>query len=115
MTRSTKAALLSALIFPGAGHAFLKKYLQAMVLGLVSFISVYYLLSMAMEKALQISEKILVGEVPLDIAVITDLISGQAMESDMYRLNYATTAFIICWIIGVVDSYRVGEQLNVMK
>jgi hypothetical protein len=32
MNKSTKAALLSTFVFPGAGHLYLKKYIPAAVL-----------------------------------------------------------------------------------
>lgn len=115
MKQSSKAALLSALVFPGTGHVLLKKYLHGTLLMATSFAAAYYLLSEAMDRAVQISEKIIGGELLPDVAAIMDLVSRQSVATDAGLLNYATTVFIICWIIGVVDSYRVGKQLNVMN
>ena len=42
MKKSTKAALLSALICPGAGHIFLKKYIRAMLLVAATLAGVGY-------------------------------------------------------------------------
>jgi len=106
--RSTKAVLLSAFVFPGVGHIFLKKYKSAAVLGSVSFAGLYYLISTAVERALQITEKLQSGDVPLDVAAITELVSQQSAGTEAQLLNIATSALIICWIIGVIDSYRVG-------
>jgi uncharacterized membrane protein len=109
MKRSTKAALLSALVFPGAGHMFLKKYLAgALIIG-TSIAAVYYLLSKSLEMASQITEELQRGNIQLDIETITELVSKQSTAADVQLLNIATAAFFICWLIGIIDSYRIGR------
>jgi len=103
-----KAALLSAFVFPGVGHIFLKKYISGVTLVGASFAAIYYLISKAVERALQIAEKIQSGDVQLDITEITELVSKQSIGTEAHLLNIATAAFIICWLIGIIDSYRVG-------
>jgi len=110
--KSTKAALLSALVFPGAGHLFLKKYTTGVVLAGASFASIYYLTSKTVEKALQIAEKIQSGDVPLDVEAITELVSKQSTGAEAQLLNIATATIIVCWLIGVIDSYRAGCALD---
>jgi hypothetical protein len=106
--KSTKAALLSAFIFPGIGHIFLKKYIAGVVLAGAAFAALYYLTSKTVEKAFQITEKIQSGEVQLDVESITELVSKQSTDTDEQQLSIATIAFIICWLAGIIDSYRVG-------
>ncbi|MCK5640051.1 MAG: hypothetical protein KAJ19_04615 [Gammaproteobacteria bacterium] len=108
MKKPTKAMLLSALIFPGLGHLFLKRYIAALVLLSVSFSAIYYLASKAVERALQISAKIQSGEVSPDIATITALVEKQSTGAEAQLLNIATVAFVVCWLVGIIDSYRVG-------
>ncbi|MGB5606402.1 MAG: hypothetical protein WBN51_07750 [Gammaproteobacteria bacterium] len=112
MKKSTKAALLSAFVFPGLGHIYLKKYMPGVVLIGVSFVAIIYLITKAIEKALQISEKIQSGDVQLDIEAITELVSKQSIGADAQLLNIATIALIICWLTGIIDSYRVGCVRN---
>jgi hypothetical protein len=109
MKKSTKAALLSACIFPGVGHIFLKKHIPGVVLIGASFVAVYYLVSKTVEKALQIAENIQSGDVQLDIAAITELVSKQSTGTDAQLINIATTTLIIFWLIGIIDSYRLGR------
>ena len=109
MKMSTKAALLSACIFPGAGHIFLKKHIPGVVLISASFVAIYYLVSKTVEKALQIIESIQSGDVQLDIAAIAELVSQQSTGTEAQLINIATSAFIICWLIGIIDSYRLGR------
>lgn len=115
MKKSTKAILLSALVFPGTGHFFLKKYIPGIILGSVSFAGIYYLISKSVERALEIAEKIQNGDTQIDIAAITELVSKQPMGTDAQLLNIATVALFICWIVGIVDSYRVGSNADKMK
>ena len=109
MKKSTKAALLSALVFPGVGHLYLKKYRAGLLLAGGSFAAIYYLIAKAVETASEISEKIQSGAVPLDAEAITKLVSQQAGGTDAQMMNVATIALGICWVIGIVDSYRVGR------
>ena len=109
MKKSTKAILLSALVFPGAGHIYLKKYLSGAVLIGASFAAIYYLMSKTLEKALEISENIQSGDMPLDVEVITGLVSKQSTGVDAQLINIASAAFIICWLVGIADSYRIAR------
>lgn len=108
MNKATKAALLSALVFPGAGHFLLKKYITGVVLGGASVAALYLLIAKAVEKALMISEKIQNGDVPLDVAVISELVKRQATGPDAQLINIATAILCLSWLLGIVDSYRVG-------
>lgn len=103
-----KASLLSAFVFPGAGHLYLKKYIPGVALVGTSLAGVYYLISNLVERALEIAEKIQSGEVQLDTATITELVSKQSTGTESQLINIATLAIILCWVVGIIDSYRVG-------
>jgi len=100
---------LSAFVFPGVGHVYLKKYMAGVSLAGASFAAIYYLVAKAVETAVEITGKIESGDVQLDIGAISDLVSQQSSGSDAHMLNIATTALVVCWLIGMVDSYRAGR------
>ena len=108
MKISNKAALFSALVFPGAGHIYVKKYISAAILGCASLAALYLIIANLLERAREIADKILSGEVGLDVATITELVSRQSANSDSQLLDVAWTVLIISWLIGIADSYRVG-------
>ncbi|VAX09103.1 hypothetical protein MNBD_GAMMA25-138 [hydrothermal vent metagenome] len=110
MSHSIKAALLSAFVFPGAGHLFLKKYISALGLSGAAFSVAYFLTTTMVERVLQITEKIQSGQVPLDVASINELVSVQSSGADAQALNIATIIFIVIWLVGIADSYRVGRK-----
>lgn len=107
-----KAVLLLAFVFPGLGHLFLKKYISAAILVSVSSVSLYYLLSSAIQLSMQIVNKIESGAVSLDAITVTELASMQSMGDDSQLLDIAVYVFIFCWLISIVDSYRLGRLLN---
>ncbi len=110
MSKAMKASLLSVLIFPGVGHFFLKKYIAGTLLAGAAFVSLYLVISRMVERALQIADKIERGEVQLDVAAITELISRQPTGTDALLLRIAWIVLIVSWLIGIVDSYRVGRS-----
>jgi hypothetical protein len=109
MKKTTKAVLLSALLFPGAGHLFLKKYIFGLALIIAGATALYVLVSNVVEKALEIVDQAQRGEVPPDITIITELVLKQAAESDVQALNIATATLIVAWLVGIVGSYLVGR------
>ena len=109
MKISMKAALLSALVFPGVGHIYLRRIVPGLALAGTSLAAVAYLVNNAFETALRISEQIQSGAVPIDMQAITELVSSQSSGADVMLQNLATAALIICWLFGIFDAYRVGR------
>ncbi len=110
MKITTKSVLLSALLFPGAGHLFLKRYVSAALLTSASGLALYALISTAMEKAQQLVEQIQRGEVQPDIATITEMVLQQTSATEAQFIDTVTTALIVCWIVGVIDAWRVARS-----
>ena len=109
MKKHTKATLLSTFVFPGAGHFLLKKHIHGGFLAGTAIVALYFLITKTVEKTLLVFEKIQSGEAPLDAAAITELVSNQTTGTETQLLRLATAALIISWLIGIVDSYRVGR------
>lgn len=58
---------------------------------------------------MQITEQIQSGDVSLDVAAITELVLRQSTGADAQMLNIAAVTLTICWLIGIVDAYRIGR------
>ncbi len=112
MTRSTKAALLSGLLFPGLGHLFLKCYLRGAILIVLAIVVMSILVRNAMKQALAIVDRINAGEIPVGAGGITEMIYGPAADGEGTTLGIAVFVLVICWIFGIVDSYRLGKKHN---
>jgi len=50
--------------------------------------------------------------VPLGAAAIAELVSRQSTGPEMQLLNIATAVLVVCWLVGIVDSYRLGHMLD---
>jgi hypothetical protein len=109
MSNALKAVLFSALVFPGSGHLYLRKPIQGSLLVVVSIACMTILLSIALEKAQQISDKILSGEIPLDLTRITEEVTNHAATGGTQWADISTYLLLVCWLVGIVDSYRSGR------
>ena len=112
MRKSIKAALLSGLVFPGVGHFSLNRYQRGLVFFAPTFFALIMLIRYSLNKAYTIADQISVGAIPLDTAVITNLISSPPEAAEMLRLQMATWIIILCWVISIVDSFRLGRILD---
>jgi len=108
MKRSSKAALLSALIFPGIGHFVVQQYLRGTVLVVFSLAAFSIVVTRVYQRALTVVDKINSGDFPVDTAAIADMVSNSASGADSTIENTAMVVLAICWLIGIADSYRLG-------
>ena len=108
MKKSTKATLLSGLVFPGIGHIVLKQYLRGSILILFALIASSVIFKVALTRALTIVDRINSGDIPIDSETITELVSNSASGTDSLVVNISLTILGACWLVGIVDSYRIG-------
>lgn len=109
MKKPVKAALLSALIFPGAGQFFLKKYISAIFFAVFAAVGLYLLFSNLVTRAQEIIDKVQRGEVTADLATITELVHQQSATA-IESLSPALVILLIIWLVSVVEAYRVGKR-----
>ena len=108
MKRSSKAALLSGLIFPGIGHIVLKQYLRGSVLMLFALVALSVIVTRIYQRALTIVDRINSGDIPVDTGAIAEMVSNSTSGADSFIENIAVIVLGACWLIGVIDSYRLG-------
>ncbi len=108
MRRSTKAALLSGLVFPGVGHMALKNYRRGAPLLLAALIALWVLVDTAVERALSVVDRINSGDVPLEVGAISQAVADSAISANPLLTEAPVIVFTVCWLIGIVDSYRLG-------
>lgn len=107
MRKSIKAALFSALLFPGAGHFLLKHYLRGLVFLITALLCIWFLFNYAFNEASVIAEQMTNGTLPIDPEAIAKLVTNPPGETQL-KLQAATWILIVCWIIAIVDSFRIG-------
>jgi TM2 domain-containing membrane protein YozV len=109
LKKSTKAVLLSGLVFPGLGHLYLKRWVTGVVLSGVAAFAIYYISSIAMTIALDVSRKIETGAIPADIVTVTNVVSQQFSGMEQ-ATNLASITLLVCWVTGIVGSYWQGRS-----
>jgi|GEM_PF-110015 len=106
--RATKAALLSGLIFPGIGHMILKRYLRGSFLVLAGLIATYIVVADVLRRAQIIVDQINSGDIPVDSGALTAMVSNSTDEAHSLAVTVSLTVLFVCWLIGIIDSYRIG-------
>lgn len=114
MKKATKAALLSALVFPGCGHLYLKRWLTGVVLVGIAGYAIYRITSVILGVTRAVLQQVESGAVVGDIDTITRLVTQQMSGSEQ-ATSVASTALLACWILGIVGAYwqgRVQDKLE---
>lgn len=110
MAGSVKAALLSGLVFPGVGHIALKQYRRGFILMTVALVALSVIVSVAIRQALAIVSRIENGEIPAGTEAVADMVARSASAPGSTAANIFTIVLAACWLIGIIDSYRLGAE-----
>jgi TM2 domain-containing membrane protein YozV len=109
MKKSIKAVLLSGLVLPGLGQFYLKRWVSGFLLSGVAVYAVYYIGSVVVSTALDLTQKIESGAIPADIETVSRLVSQQLSGSEQ-STSLATMAFAASWVIGIIGAYWCGRK-----
>lgn len=113
MKEANKSALISAFVYPGVGHLYLGKRIVGGLLVAIASWALFVVIGNIMTRATEIADKVINGQVAPDIGAIRQLILQPQSESIAQQLSTATTALIIVWIVGIIDSYRLGRMKDI--
>ncbi len=108
MERSIKAALLSALVFPGVGHFFLGRRRRAWLFLLPAAVAGAYMASQVFARANAIVDQVLSGAIAPDLDLIMARVSA-APGDEGALLNVAVCVLLACWAAAIVDSFLIGR------
>jgi len=103
-----KAALLSALVFPGVGHMILKQYRRGSILMLSAMAALSVIVTKAINQAFTIVDRINSGEIPVDAGAIMELAAIPNSGAEDSIVHIAAIVVGAVWIFGIIDSYRLG-------
>ena len=108
MSRSTTALLLSALVFPGAGHLYLKRRGRALLFIVPSLVAVVYFLNDAMQRAGEMADQIMSGALGTDPVAIAAKLEQAGPTS--FLVNLAIYVIVAAWIGAAVDAWLLGRD-----
>lgn len=108
MKRSSKAALWSALVFPGLGHLFVRRYATGLVLLCLSGWSLYSVTTTVVDSAVALTGDIQAGGMAIESGAIGEVVVQRAQQAEQ-SAHIPMMVLTLCWVIGIADAYRVGR------
>ena len=109
MSRSTNAVLLSALVLPGAGQLYLKHYPRGIALMVSSLACLGVLAGRAVQQASIVLDKLAAEGDAVDPGRLADLVAQASNSPGSLAVTVASLVLLGCWVIGIVDAYRLGK------
>lgn len=110
MSNSLKAALLSGLVFPGLGQVVLKRYRRGIVLMFIVLACLSIVVAKVVQQAFSILKQIELAGGTINMDAISNAATQSSTNSDSLVFNSILLLIIVCWILGVVDAYRIGKK-----
>jgi TM2 domain-containing membrane protein YozV len=112
MKPSLKAALLSALIFPGVGQLYAGYKKRGWLIIAANAVLVYFIISEVMNKAYQLVAEIQLDGNVIDIEKISNASAKITEFSDNTFINVVLILLIISWLFATIDAYRIAGKLK---
>lgn len=110
MTKSIKAALLSGLVFPGAGQISIGYKKRGWIIISINIIFLYLIISEIIQQAYSVIATMQQSGAAMDIESISQTTSGMVGFSDNIFLNVLFTMLIVGWLASIIDAYRLGKK-----
>ncbi|MBN7795750.1 hypothetical protein [Parahaliea mediterranea] len=106
MDRASKAALLSALVFPGAGQFYLRRYGRGVLLATGAAIALVVVVMRALRVVQTLVERLQGGQLPPDMTSLTLQVMAE-MQADGGGMRLASLVLLVLWVAGILDAHRV--------
>ncbi len=86
----------------------LKHYLRGSVLMLSALVAFSVIVTVVIQRALIIVDRINSGDIPVETGAIAEMVSNSTNGADSLIQNISVIVLGACWLIGIIDSYRLG-------
>ncbi len=60
------------------------------------------------QRALTIIDRVNSADIPVETGAIAEMVSNSTSGADSFIENTAVIVLGVCWLIGIIDSYRLG-------
>lgn len=110
MNSATKAALFNALLFPGWGHFYLKKYKRGMMFILPVAVGMLSICWAAVQVALNILKATPFQKGTADMPAIIKLSIDSTKAIDLNYFSLILLFMLLLWIFSIIDAYQLGKK-----
>lgn len=107
MQHPVRAALLSAFVFPGAGHLYLRRPKRACLFLVPALVAAIWFANDVMTRATALADQVLAGTLPLDPAALAARLEAQGGSS--HAATVCGVVLVVCWVGSIVDSFVVAQ------
>lgn len=101
-SKRTPAILLSALVFPGAGHLLLGRKRRAALFFVPALVALLLVVRNIIERTDAVMAQINSGALPLDVQLITEKVAAMS-ANDGPGMTIAVGVLVACWIGALLD------------
>lgn len=110
MNKAIKAALLSALLFPGLGQMYLKRYARGLIPMVLILVSLGLWIVDATVRALREIDKMQIQGGLIDPNVVASRAAAASASGEWYS-PLLLPMIIVCWLLSVIDAYMLGKRV----
>jgi hypothetical protein len=103
MNRAVSAALLSAFVFPGTGHLFLRRPARAAIFMLPALAAAVVFFGDIATRVSSVLDQVLAGRIAPDPAAIAAQLEAQGGGSPLSML--CAGVLVVCWVGSIADSF----------
>lgn len=110
MKKSTLSILLSAFVYPGVGHFYLRYRKRGITYAITFSIFLYYIISFAYQQVSILHQGIISGEIALTRDAITRYMIDNIEDiNQIQNAGYASYIMLLLWVICIFDTYRLAK------
>jgi hypothetical protein len=110
MKNSWKAALISALVFPGLGEIWLGRYLRGLGFIVATAAASAAVIVKASRQAFDLLNRIEAEGGNVDVYAILRSVTATSATTPDAGMTLAAVAVLFCWGISVLDAYLLGRK-----
>jgi hypothetical protein len=110
MNSATKAALFTALLFPGWGQIYLKKYKKGISIIIAIIAGVVSILLSVIQTTITILKGAPFKKSAITFISVVKLAIDSIKALDRYYLFLILLSMILLWIFSIIDAYQIGKK-----
>ena len=112
MKKAILGALLSGLVFPGAGQIALKHTKRGIFFIVITIMSLLWLVFICVQKAFLILNQMSLEPGILDYNAIHEAAEKALAQSDSISFFISLMFLCFAWLFSTGDAYRIGRQMD---
>ncbi len=112
MDKATKAALFSALLFPGWGQFYLRRFKRGLVFIVPVLIGFLLLAWMIIQASIKIIKAAPFKKGTVQLGNVIQVTVDALKSIDIFYFLLMLFLIVFLWILSVVDAYQLGKKLT---